>query len=138
MEVKRRSAPSVLCAIEDWPQRARAAKYHVANLARRCGVRRRALERFFRDTLTMSPQQWLDQIRQIDAEVLARSDKTTKEIAVLLGYKQPSHFCRRFKNARGISATVWKKAAAKFYGFFPSPSPENPPTEVRTDKTLCR
>lgn len=87
------------------------------------------MERFFHDTLTVSPQQWLNQIRQSDAEVLAQSDKSTKEIAVLLGYKQSSHFCRQFKNARGVSVKVWKKAAAKFYGFFPSPSPKNLPRE---------
>jgi AraC-like DNA-binding protein len=132
-----RSARIVLSAIRDWPARARRAQYNAAMLAKECGVRRRALERFFHKTLTMPPQQWLDQMRQIEAEELAQTEKRTKEIADLLGYKQPSHFCRHFKRAHGMSVKLWKKLASTFYGF--SPKPTSPkPTEKPSGRKKCR
>jgi AraC-like DNA-binding protein len=93
-------------------------------------VERRALERFLRETLTISPQAWLNQIRQIDAEVLAQSGKSIKEMAAELGFKQPSHFCRVFKKARGMRVKLWTQFAATFYGLSSTPvslkSPERP------------
>jgi len=113
------------------------AKYHAAHLPKVCGVKRRALERFFHDTLTLPPQPWLNQIRQMDAETLAHSDKPIKEMAGLLGYKQPSHFCRQFKKARGMSVKLWKNLAARFYGFSPKRVPQKSPQKP-VGRKKCR
>jgi AraC-like DNA-binding protein len=60
----------------------------------------------------MTPQQWLDHLRQSKAEKMASSGARTKEIAYQLGYKQPSHFCRQFKQSHGLPLKAWKKESA--------------------------
>jgi len=49
-----------LAKVRDWEKRARAANFQARALADQCAVSLRHLERYFRLTLRVSPQEWLD------------------------------------------------------------------------------
>ncbi|MCU0785603.1 MAG: helix-turn-helix transcriptional regulator [Verrucomicrobia bacterium] len=94
---------SKLHRIENWGARARDAEFSAHKLAKRCGVSLRSLERFFKETKAMTPQQWLHYQRLLQAtSVLVESD-SIKQAADLLGYKRASHFSREFKKHFGGS-----------------------------------
>ena len=98
----------VLCKIGNWWERAAQAEYRAPVLASLCSVSLRTLQRFFQQKLRTSPQKWLNQVRQLEAEQLAKTGARTKEIAYRLGFRQPSHFCRQFKEHHGISPKAWR------------------------------
>ena len=61
------------------------------------GVSQRTLERHSRLRFSCTFKQALEKLRLNFALKLISDNKSTKEIARHLGYKQESHFCRRFK-----------------------------------------
>ena len=93
---------SRLSRVSNWEELAEEAGYNAKKLAERCGVSRRQLERFFPITTGKTPQQWLNYLRQQKAYELIASGQSAKEVAIRLGYKQPSHFSREFKRFHGV------------------------------------
>jgi transcriptional regulator GlxA family with amidase domain len=89
-----------LTEIADWPEPARAANYSVHALAANCGVCTRQLERHFLKRFGVRPHLWLNRLRQSEALCLLR-DRSVKEVALQLGFKQLSHFSRTFKDFHG-------------------------------------
>jgi len=81
-----------------WEGLAEAARYDANELAKLCGVSTRQLQRHFRSSFHCSPQNWLNERRLVVAKILLLSGESVKKIALDLGFKQPSHFCRHFKN----------------------------------------
>ena len=73
------------------------ANYDSRALARLCHLSTRQLQREFRRHFGASPQQWLDQHRLNAAGSLLLSGEPVKKVAYDLGFKQTSHFCRKFK-----------------------------------------
>ena len=95
----------------DWRENARLAHYRASKLAERCAVSRPALERFSQAFLGKPPQLWLDYERQIEIERRLRGGRQLKEIAFEVGYRQPSHMTRQFKETHhGISPSEWRAA----------------------------
>jgi len=98
--------------ISDWARLAEECQYDAIKLATLCKQRfyvsRRTLERFLRARFQKSPQELLDEFRRQEAERLALLRMRTKEIAIRLGYKQESHFCRHFKEWHQVSVRVWR------------------------------
>jgi transcriptional regulator GlxA family with amidase domain len=82
--------------IQDWPERARAAKWCAATLAKHCGVSLRTLERFFQKNMGKSPKQWLSDRRQQRANELIQDGSSVKETAGLLDYRHPNHLTNAF------------------------------------------
>lgn len=78
------------------------AEYDPKRLAQLAGISVRQLQRIFRLRYGQSPQKWLDRQRIQAAERLLRQGKSVKFIAMELGYKQASHFCRQFKLFKGL------------------------------------
>ena len=93
---------SRLSLVTNWEGLAEEAGYNAKKLAERCGVSRRQLERFFPRATGKTPQQWLNYLRQQKAYELIASGQSAKEVAIRLGYKQPSHFSREFKRFHGV------------------------------------
>jgi AraC-like DNA-binding protein len=121
-----------LLEIHDWPERARQARFHASELAGQCGVSRRELERFFRDYVGQSPQRWLDDRRQHELEEWLKSDLPIKELSFNLGYKQPSHLTRQFREVHGMPPSEWREShrAQKVFSDFPNvPKTESPAAE---------
>jgi transcriptional regulator GlxA family with amidase domain len=88
--------PIRLNQIQDWPERAKQAKWSATTLAKNCGVCRRTLERYFLKERGLSPKQWLAEQRQLRANDLIRAGFGVKETAFYLGYKHAHHFSRDF------------------------------------------
>jgi AraC family transcriptional regulator len=88
-----------------WLKLAREAKYNAAQMAKLCQITTRQLERQAQLTLGCTPQQWLDEQRMVHAQALLREIDTIKNVAFQVGFKQPSHFCRQFKQHCGMTPT---------------------------------
>lgn len=110
--MKTNSIPVNLSKVSNWPELAAQVHYQAPMLAKYWNVSQRTLERQFRKQLNKTPQTNLDNIRQAEAEKLARDGMRTKEIAIKLDYKQASHFCRQFSaHHHGVGPRAWRAAA---------------------------
>jgi transcriptional regulator GlxA family with amidase domain len=83
---------------EQWRVLGGASRYDANELARRLCISTRQLQRVFRLQFDRSPQDWLNEQRILRArELLLSGSHSVKEVALDLGFKQVSHFCRQFK-----------------------------------------
>jgi AraC-like DNA-binding protein len=82
---------------QGWEGLAGTAHYDAKELAKLCNLSVRQLERDFRRVLGCSPQGWLNEQRIKAAQQLLLSGQPVKVVALELGFKQSSHFCRQFK-----------------------------------------
>ena len=94
---------SSLESMNSWEQLGPIAHWSSAKLARHCGVSIRQLQRFFSARMGTSPQAYLNSLRLGAAMNLLDRQKTVKEVAAMLDFKQPSHFSRQFKEFYGIN-----------------------------------
>lgn len=79
------------------------ARYRVEKLASLCGVTVRRLQRYFTEEEGITPRGWLNEVRQsrgLEQLLLGNSVKAT---AFELGYQNPCHFSRDFRNFFGVS-----------------------------------
>jgi len=86
-----------------WLALARTCHYNAKKLAEAEGVSIRQLERDFRLKLGLSPQRWLDLEKLTVAKQLLLAGSAVKRVAIDLGYKRSSHFCRHFKMLIGMT-----------------------------------
>ncbi|MGO8741991.1 MAG: helix-turn-helix transcriptional regulator [Limisphaerales bacterium] len=89
--------------LERWEQLAGSAHYDAKELARLCHLSVRQLERDFHHNLERSPQDWLNEQRIKAAQQLLLSGEPVKVVALDLGFKQVSHFCRQFKSQLNLT-----------------------------------
>ncbi len=83
------------------------------NLAELAGVSLRTLQRLFRDRFGTSPMSWLMEARLQEAARLIRAgDDPVTKIAYRVGFKDPSHFTRRFKSKFGVSPNEFRRSEA--------------------------
>jgi AraC family transcriptional regulator len=80
-----------------WEGLAESAHYNARELARLCDLSLRQLQRRFRREFGRSPQDWLNEKRLLAARTRLLCGEPVKRVALELGFKQPSHFCREFK-----------------------------------------
>jgi transcriptional regulator GlxA family with amidase domain len=93
--------------IQDWPERAQAAKWCATTLAKDCSVSLRTLERYFLKEMGESPKKWLLEQRHQKADQMLKEGLNVKEAAVELGYNHDGldNFRRDFKAHMGYCAT---------------------------------
>lgn len=89
----------------DWENMAVVAKYDARELAKLTRLSVRQLQRDFRRRFARTPQDWLNEKRLKEAETLLLSGQSVKAVAIGLGFKQVSHFCRQFKSYRNVTPT---------------------------------
>ena len=87
--------------IRDWESRARRAGYDVSKLALICGVSERRLQQFFHERRGFCPHRWLICLRLSDGMMALPERITVKETSIQLGFREPTKFCRMFKQAFG-------------------------------------
>jgi len=76
----------------------------ISDVARHVGIDRTHLSRLFKQNLNTSPEQVLIRMRMKAAAVLlARPDVRVKEVACSVGYNDPLHFSRMFRQVHGLS-----------------------------------
>lgn len=75
-----------------------------------CNISFSQLNRIFKKRTGMTSKEYIDNIRmQLATEMLAVGTRTIKEIAVELGYSDPYHFSRRFKEIKGYAPLQYKE-----------------------------
>lgn len=81
----------------------------IEDIAARCGLNRSYFGTIFRKALGQSPQEFLIQYRMIKAaELLKLTKLTVQDIGSAVGYSNPLHFSRAFKNVYGLSPRTWR------------------------------
>lgn len=82
----------------------------VEEIAANCGLNRIYFGKIFKETFGKSPQDFLIQYRlHKAAELLADTALPVGEIGYAVGYRNPLHFSRAFKNRYGISPRLWRE-----------------------------
>jgi len=87
--------------IDNWAGLAKESNFRLKDLARRCKVSERQLERYLLVRFGVRPKRWLDELRAEMAVALISEGEIMKVVADKLGFKQSSHFSRFFKQAFG-------------------------------------
>ena len=96
---------SRLNRVADWREVAEEAHYRAKDLAERCGVSPRQLQRFFQEHYHQSPQRRLNEWRRQKAIELIQAGFYVKELASRFGYLRASDFSRAFKRFHGVTPT---------------------------------
>jgi AraC-like DNA-binding protein len=82
------------------------------SLAEIAGVSLRTLQRVFRERFDTTPMSWLMEARLLEAaRVIRAGDDPVTKIAYRVGFKDPSHFTRRFKARFGVSPNEYRRGA---------------------------
>ena len=80
----------------------------VEDIAEVCGLNRSYFGKIFKETLGRSPQEFLMNYRMVKAtELLKLTQLSISEISNAVGYANPLHFSRAFKNVYGESPRIW-------------------------------
>ena len=102
--------------MDRWEQLAGTARYDAKDLAKLCNLSVRQLERDFRRGLERSPQDWLNEQRIKASQQLLLSGQPVKVVALELGFKQLSHFCRQFKTQQNLTPSQFaSQVQAEFH-----------------------
>lgn len=82
----------------------------VEDIADFCGLNRSYFGKIFRENLGKTPQEFLISYRMSKAMGLLRlTTLSVSDIANAVGYANPLHFSRAFKNIHGCSPREWRK-----------------------------
>lgn len=101
-----------------WDSLAQAANFRIGKLAGLCAVSIRTLQRHFRKHYNLTLSEWLREKRLQQARLMLVNADCIKTVAFDLGYKQPSHFTRDFKQRFGVPPTLWQIGAGVGQTFF--------------------
>lgn len=82
----------------------------ILDMAHRCNLERSYFGKIFKEVVGQSPQEFLIQYRMSKAaEALALSNKSIGDIGVSVGYQNPLHFSRAFKNVYGVAPREYRQ-----------------------------
>ncbi|MCI0536509.1 MAG: helix-turn-helix transcriptional regulator [Verrucomicrobiales bacterium] len=94
----------------NWRLLAQTSSFNSRTLAQLCHISPRQLRRHFNKRFGQSTQAWLDERRMLAAVMRLKELGCVKQVAFELGFKQVSHFCRKFKEFYGVTASMFAKA----------------------------
>jgi AraC-like DNA-binding protein len=138
---ERPSLPAEADFIQNWAVLAQKSGYRRHRLARLVQVSTRTLDRYFRKHLSLSVRQWLTESQLVDAYHQVMTGKPLKEISFDVGFKQPSHFTKRFKARFGIppSLLLGSRAfvSARSLSRSCASSPAGDPEKNHNDHAAC-
>lgn len=81
----------------------------IEEIAAVCGINRSYLGKIFRNSIGRSPQEFLMNYRMVKAtELLKLTTLSISDIGTAVGYGNPLHFSRAFKNIYGVSPREWR------------------------------
>lgn len=87
----------------DWEAIARGARFRPSEMAARCSVSLRQLERHFANRFHMTPGQWTRNLRLRLAQELISRGASNKIVVAELGFRDSPHLCREFKQRCGTT-----------------------------------
>jgi AraC-like DNA-binding protein len=96
-----------------WARMARLTGYKEKIIARKCNITVRQLQRIFKRDLGFGPEEWLTQLRLLDARYLLQESRQIKGVVADLGFKQESHFFRKFKEAYGTTPSHFLRVRSR-------------------------
>ncbi len=81
----------------------------VENIANSCGLNRSYFGKIFKDAIGKTPQEFLMDYRMTKAsELLKLTRLSISDISKAVGYDNPLHFSRAYKNRFGVSPREWR------------------------------
>lgn len=81
----------------------------VEDIANNCGLNRSYFGKIFKESIGRTPQEFLLNYRMMKAkELLKLTGKSIGDIGNAVGYSNPLHFSRAFKNTYGIPPREWR------------------------------
>ncbi len=94
------------------------ASIDIQSIASELSVSVRSLNRHFREALSTTPMEYIQQKRLEHAEELLKtSNLSIADIANLSGFQDPQHFARRFRKSFGVSPRQYRiTVRAKLFG----------------------
>jgi AraC family transcriptional regulator len=96
--------------ITDWMAENLAGEFNLDRLAARAGLSKFYFNRLFKNALGVSPLHYHMNLRMDAAKRLLReTKKSVVEIALDVGYANPSHFAQLFKRETGLSPSDYRQ-----------------------------
>lgn len=104
------SETGALGKLSDWVRRNPGQRHSLAALAKRAGTSTRSLQRHFRQTMGMSPLQWVVRERVgIAKEALELTDAPLWKVAQAAGFGTEESFRRHFRRVTGAAPLQYRK-----------------------------
>jgi len=89
-------------------------QWTLSNMAHDCGIRRTQLCKIFHKLTGSTPMEFLSRIRIEHAKtLLRRSDAKVIDIAFECGYSSSQYFANSFRQATGVTPSVYRKSSGK-------------------------
>ena len=89
-------------------------QWTLATMAEHCGIRRTQLCKIFHKLTGSTPMEFLSRIRIEHAKtLLRRSDTKVIDIAFECGYSSSQYFANNFKNATGVTPSVYRRGSGQ-------------------------
>jgi AraC family transcriptional regulator len=112
--VRRSGSPSLpgykLRQITDWMAEHVAEDFNLDRLAARAGLSKFYFNRLFKSAMGMSPSRYQITLRMDEARRLLRETKKgVVEVALDVGYANPSHFAQLFRREAGLSPSEYRQ-----------------------------
>ena len=92
--------------LQSWGHLAQQCRYRRNRLAKVLQVSVRTLERHFKKHFSLTVSEWLVELRLARAYDQVLTGKALKEISYDVGFKQPSHFTKSFKQRFGVPPSL--------------------------------
>ncbi len=82
---------------------------NLSNISGQIGISSSRLNEIFKTYTSMTPYQYYIHVKiHRAASLLEQEDLPVKEVAIRLGFEDPYHFSRLFKNKTGVAPSEWK------------------------------
>lgn len=110
----RKESPSLpgykLKRITDWMTEHISEEFNLARLAAQAGVSKFHFHRLFKRATNVSPAQYHINLRMdVARRLLRETQKSVMDVALDVGYANPSHFARLFRRETGLSPSDYRR-----------------------------
>jgi AraC family transcriptional regulator len=114
VEESRSSSPSLpgykLRQIRDWMAEHVAEDFNLARLAAQAGLSKFHFQRLFKSAIGVSPSQYHINLRMnVARRLLRETKKSVVDVALEVGYANPSHFAKLFRRETGLSPSDYRQ-----------------------------
>jgi AraC family transcriptional regulator len=96
--------------ITDWMAEHAAEEFSLDQLAARAGLSKFHFQRLFKTAVGVSPSRYHTNLRMNESRRLLRETKmSVVDVALEVGYANPSHFARLFRKENGLSPSDYRR-----------------------------